>query len=696
VIDSQTHYKNKQAGAALFIVLAFTVLITGLVIAFFVSTTSDRQLSRSGLANTAADALARGALEIVVGDFRQEIFNGGAPTSTTIVPKRAGTSADIPNLIRRSVRSDGLTFPAVSTRASPVNSANDASANGRSISTARWNKHYLVPRLNRGSTSVDTTPTASFVAPDWIFVTANGQTVLATPDFTTLGRYAFAVYDEGGLLDLNVAGFPSTNSVNPSYLSSIGRKGVLAFADLTATGLSFSAIDNLIGWRNYSSGSPSGSYSVTAPFDFGANPTAFVQYFLEAATPSGSDRTRDFGVISTPAIYSTANPRTDQAFINRTQLLNLWSTLRANQDALQSLGTFSRDINLPTWRDASTELAKRFPLSQFDYLLNPGSNAAQIQQYFGLKYVAAASLTPEHWQYIGSTTTLQSAISPLSGVAQDPNLFALLQYALPTASIGELLSIGASWIDQVDVNDETTWIEYAAADPSLPAQKAFGVDRNASVEPGAPPAPGIILVLNRSFRNVGELGYGYRNGTTSLDFRTVGSKDAALLDLFTYNTATPRSGLISLNSQNAGALSAILRGAIKQDVTSASVANPTYMTQAAAASAATNIISDPVNGSATKPLASRAAIAQLTAAAGTGLGTTEEEQELVARALAEVAQTRTWGLMIDLIAQSGRYSPGTSSLSQFVVEAEKRYWLHIAIDRLTGKVIDQQLEAVFE
>ena len=47
-------------------------------------------------------------------------------------------------------------------------------------------------------------------------------------------------------------------------------------------------------------------------------------------------------------------------------------------------------------------------------------------------------------------------------------------------------------------------------------------------------------------------------------------------------------------------------------------------------------------------------------------------------------------------AQSGPYPPTASNLSQFVVEGEKRYWLHIAIDRFTGEVIDQQLEAVYE
>jgi hypothetical protein len=50
--------------------------------------------------------------------------------------------------------------------------------------------------------------------------------------------------------------------------------------------------------------------------------------------------------------------------------------------------------------------------------------------------------------------------------------------------------------------------------------------------------------------------------------------------------------------------------------------------------------------------------------------------------------------MIDLIAQAGRYPPNATSLDQFMVEGEKRYWLHIAIDRFTGKIIDQKLERV--
>ena len=67
------------------------------------------------------------------------------------------------------------------------------------------------------------------------------------------------------------------------------------------------------------------------------------------------------------------------------------------------------------------------------------------------------------------------------------------------------------------------------------------------------------------------------------------------------------------------------------------------------------------------------------------------------RALADVTNTRTWNLMIDVIAQAGSFPTNATDLNQgFVVQGEHHYWLHIAIDRYTGKVVDQQLEPVYE
>src|SRR5206468_6432547 len=84
--------RSSNRAAALIIVLAFVVLVTGLALAYFSRTTTDRQLAHSSYNDTSADLLARSALDIVVGDFRQEIVNGSAPTS---VPP--GTTIYVPN-----------------------------------------------------------------------------------------------------------------------------------------------------------------------------------------------------------------------------------------------------------------------------------------------------------------------------------------------------------------------------------------------------------------------------------------------------------------------------------------------------------------------------------------------------------------------------------------------------------------------
>src|SRR5205809_5990287 len=138
-------------GAALIIVLALVVLATALGLAHFSRTTTDRQLAQSSYNDTSADLLARSALDIAVGDLKQEIANNPTVTTANIQPARypAGIPDDNPNLIRYSSRN------AARSRASTVSST-AASANGRSISLARWNSHYLIPRAST-TTSIDST-----------------------------------------------------------------------------------------------------------------------------------------------------------------------------------------------------------------------------------------------------------------------------------------------------------------------------------------------------------------------------------------------------------------------------------------------------------------------------------------------------------------------------------------------------------
>jgi hypothetical protein len=60
------------------------------------------------------------------------------------------------------------------------------------------------------------------------------------------------------------------------------------------------------------------------------------------------------------------------------------------------------------------------------------------------------------------------------------------------------------------------------------------------------------------------------------------------------------------------------------------------------------------------------------------------------------SQTRTWNLLIDVVAQSGRYPSNASTLAGFLVEGEQHYRVHVTIDRFTGQVIDKQIEVVNE
>jgi hypothetical protein len=72
-------------------------------------------------------------------------------------------------------------------------------------------------------------------------------------------------------------------------------------------------------------------------------------------------------------------------------------------------------------------------------------------------------------------------------------------------------------------------------------------------------------------------------------------------------------------------------------------------------------------------------------------------REVVARATSSVSQTRVWNVLIDVVAQSGHFKPNANNLqNDFIVEGEQRYWVHVAIDRFTGQVIDKQIEVVNE
>ena len=895
-------------GLALIIVLALVVLLTGIALAYFSRSATDRQLAHSSYNDTGADLLARSALDIAVSDLKQEI--GAHPTPTAappyyIQPARypAGIPDDNPNLIRYSSRN-----AAAASRASAVRST-DASPNGRSISLARWNSHYLIPPASASGT--DSTPVGSFTAPDWVLATRNGPVAFSQWDNTikdptpantnyVVGRYAFAVYDEGGLIDVNVGGFPnyvnlgrpirparrmapkypveeseimlaafapnapcpkfnqsgqaprtiptgvrfswtpSTNhpgtlwadflphglSMNPNTgeISGIptspgtfdtilrvtapgcptesstwrltvtgfitpdstpwpvnrARKGTLAFADLTTLPstptaitpttpvgnmgnfLATAPIDQLMGWRNYATTQQAGTFFLNSPPSFPlANADFYARNFLGAAYPLATS------FITVPT--AVQNNRTDQAVMTRQELIKLQRSVnnppgQFPQSLLQYLGTFSREPNRPAqdWplKDGN-RLSARFDMTNLlaiipGFRIRPGNNGighawglqkkTEVCRLFGLAWVDGNRnlnrLTdPDyygHWKYGGA-----GCRHDINSFPADPDFFQIINYATNEAvgvndpnRVRNTFMIGAALIDLYDGDDLDD------PDPNPPINGAFGntitiidydgnkfnyaygieamsyddYNFNFARPPFAPgPAslpppsgspnfpPDNYVLLNRRFENVGEFGYAYNPASTTisktLDFASANSKDKALLDFFTYNEASPRAGIVNLNTRNGPVLASIINGMWLHDPGAEALPDPDHplVSKSAALAAAQAIVQETTSN----PALTRADVARLASVAASALpavpgAPVEEVKQTIARALAEIGQTRTWNLMIDVIAQTGHYGPNAQNLSDFIVEGEKRYWLHIALDRDSGSVLGTQLEEVIE
>lgn len=250
-----TARRRPRKGMALVICLALLVLITAVVMAFFARTTANRVVESSRMNRVKSELLAQSASDYVVGRFLQEIAAPANSTITTVsgssiyypkvaanaVPVRSFSSAISPtdtnyaNLIRQSV-------PGADPNATSI-STSVAAKGGRAISARRWNAPSLLGGAGFSSAGQ---------LPNWIYVNPDGA-VTNSPSTNAIGRFAYNVYNEGGLLDVNVAGYPST--VTGADLAAI--KGTQAGADLTQLGVSQSSVDALVAFRNPDAASPS-------------------------------------------------------------------------------------------------------------------------------------------------------------------------------------------------------------------------------------------------------------------------------------------------------------------------------------------------------------------------------------------------------------------------------------------------------
>jgi Tfp pilus assembly protein PilX len=343
------HRRRAENGLALVVVLFAVALVSIVVLAYFNLALMNRTISFSSAGEARANIVALSALNFIKGDFISEIQAGsiaetdpngsGVPiylpaTNATMLPYRMTTnvafSSSMPaNLIKWS--SGSVAFwtntPSYANTTGPkrgvtgISTAN-ASVNGHYIGGSRWTK----PDFGTSSTLPST------VVPEWAFLTRAGPlTNTATPisllanstatnSSYVIGRYAYVVYDEGGLLDITAAGYSPGGFA--TYPTDVGRKGSQAFADLTKVGLTTTQIEALGAWRNASSWSSSSATAYTNFLQTNAAATGFLQ-------PAAGDQT----------------------FLSRQDLISYWTSQMSSAPIglLTNFTTFSREKNAPSW-----------------------------------------------------------------------------------------------------------------------------------------------------------------------------------------------------------------------------------------------------------------------------------------------------------------------------------------------------------
>lgn len=508
-----------ERGFALVIVLAMLVLVLSIVMAYFSKTAQQRQISQTSASSAKTQFLTSTAEAMIVDDLLQEINAGSLadaqanagvkiyrpiwdttgnplhPHAPSAAPQRVGAGS-AKNVVK--VSRSGVPFFTGGTgytnnnngpsRASAI-STGTASVSGRLFTKDRWN----LPRL------IASDELAGFTVPEWIYIDAGGknpttfseaelkvmsQSTPGNADFV-IGRYAYVVYDVGGLIDINVVG----NALTDDDLNK--RKGRLHQVNL-ADGI--------------------GTVDLPAFADF-------VTWRSEQSSSNASETSGSGGLFDPKRTFLDVVPG-EQSLVSRQELLRYSAQFpdRIPADALPLLTTFSRDLNAPSYepnpqrsklpaspvademnpallsvrfssdttlnrpegpvevKAGTPVITRRFPLSKLGLFKDATATPAQFAYYFGL-----TKQDNHTWRY--TATTADGRIARLSEVAaqgREPNFFEILQAVIYTGSLGrangvdnytyqrtedllqnfQIIQIGANIIDQWDSDDQPTHLEF--------------------------------------------------------------------------------------------------------------------------------------------------------------------------------------------------------------------------------------------
>lgn len=449
------------------------ILVAGVVVAFFSQVQFSRDIEASGAARTKAEILARSGLDYTTSLLTREIIDpdnsvasegsyrpiGAANYRPKIQLKQAADDIrrlHVPGLIKQSIADFDPMASTVGT--------GDPDGRNRWLGPSRWNApyfYYSVPQF-----------TTAQQAPDWIYFSSEGPTKTAP----ALGRIAFNIYRLDGLLDLNVAGFPSTLNGNVPVINQL--KASVAGANIGRV-------------------SRVGSYLNQTFVDLRNRKSARDQSFLDRMLLN-----RDGFRLTPPG---------DTQFVSRLDLVRYALTNNFNSNSLAFVTTWSRSLDAPSWipprtaansfapavrRTGDAEMtdyyvdgsttthrrntgspvaARRFPLNRLRFFSKAESTirAKAIQQYFGLENAG-----PSRWRYVDSHI---QTLTELRSAGREPNFFEMLKAAIESPSVGkaqngpwaqataerdrdadlQVLQIGASIIDSAMPGNTPTVITMA-------------------------------------------------------------------------------------------------------------------------------------------------------------------------------------------------------------------------------------------
>jgi hypothetical protein len=256
--------------------------------------------------------------------------------------------------------------------------------------------------------------------------------------------------------------------------------------------------------------------------------------------------------------------------------------------------------------------------------------------------------------------------------------------------------------------------EYESGADGNPLSRRAAMSSTGSLSLTSSSLAGRPRILNRPFRSVAELAYSFR-GTPwrDVDFLNPSSSDSGLLDVFSVyenpdedkvDDPNPPvvAGRVNLNSAGVDVIAALLSGAaLDEDL---------YFAPALAKDLAKDVhqwIRSTESGKG--PFTSKVGMvgSSVPNESATGLvyemsnkltkavdRSINDRREFAVRALSGGTTVQAWDFLLDLVVQTGRLLPSAAALDQFLASAEKRHWVHFAIDRPTGQVLDVQCEPV--